>query len=94
WLGAGRGAGTPLREVWLIDGVPGDEAAGAPALLAPDETRGRPPRFVNTWIVAPGESRLLVCIYGGGVWLRAVLPSSVRRCTQTGDPQRMAMRCE
>ncbi|WP_270933805.1 hypothetical protein, partial [Falsiroseomonas oryzae] len=32
-LGAGRGAGTPLREVWLIDGVPGDEAAGAPALL-------------------------------------------------------------
>lgn len=93
-LGAGRGANSPLREVWLIDGVPGDETAGAPTILHPDEMRGRPPRAIIAWTIPPDEPRLLVCIYRDGVWLRTALPAGTRRCTQTADPQGMAMRCE
>jgi hypothetical protein len=93
-LGAGRGARSALRETWLIDGAPGEETAGAPTILAPDTTRGRPPRVVNAWTVAPGDQRLLVCIYDGGVWLRAALPAGTRRCEQVVEPPRMTMRCE
>jgi hypothetical protein len=93
-LGAGRGANSPLREVWVIDGLPGDEAAGAPTILPPDATSGRPPRAVNGWTLPIGEKRLLVCIYGDGVWLRMALPDGLRRCTQTTGGRGMTMRCE
>jgi hypothetical protein len=93
-LGAGRGGNTPLREVWVIDGVPGDETAGAPTILHPDETRGRPPRAVNAWRIPADEPRLLVCIYGEGTWLRQAIPAGTRRCTQSVEPPRMTMRCE
>jgi hypothetical protein len=93
-LGAGRGANTPLREVWLIDGLPGEETAGAPTILAPEERRGRPPRVLNGWSLPANEPRLLVCIYGEGVWLRLALPPGLRRCTQAAGPEPMSMRCE
>lgn len=93
-LGAGRGANSPLREVWLIDGTPGDETAGAPTILQPDEMRGRPPRAINAWTIPPGEPRLLVCIYGDGVWLRMALPAGTGRCVQSADPRGMGLRCE
>lgn len=93
-LGAGRGANSALREVWLIDGPPGDEAAGAPTILAPDERSGRPPRIVNSWRLPPGEIRLLVCIYADGVWLRMALPQGLTRCVQTVGAPPMTMRCD
>lgn len=93
-LGAGRGTNSPLQEVWLIDGLPGEEMAGAPAILAPDATQGRPPRAINSWQLPPGEPRLLVCIYGAGTWLRTALPNGLRRCVQEVGPPRMTMRCD
>jgi hypothetical protein len=93
-LGAGRGANSPLQEVWMVDGVPGDEAAGAPAILHPDEMRGRPPRAINTCHIPADEPRLLVCIYGQGTWLRAALPHGLKRCVQTAEPHRMGRRCD
>jgi hypothetical protein len=93
-LGAGRGGNSALAEVWVIDGPPGDETAGAPTILAPDDQRGRVPRIVSTWQIPAGEQRLLVCIYRDGVWLRAALPPGTRSCVQVAEPHRMAMRCE
>jgi|GEM_PF-7061528 len=93
-LGGGRGMRSPLGEAWLVYGQPGEETKPAPAISAPDRSTGRPPRFTNGWEIDTRDPMLLVCIYGGGVWLRAPLPTGTRRCTQTGDGQRMTMRCE
>lgn len=91
-LGAGRGANSPLEEVWVIDGLPGHEAAGAPTILAPDDQRGRAPRVMNTWRLN-FEERLLVCIYGGGAYLRATIPPAAKQCVQMIEPGGMRMRC-
>jgi hypothetical protein len=93
-LGAGRGFRSPLTEAWLLYGAPGEETKPAPAISAPDGSRGRPPRFTNTWDLSTREPMLLVCIYRDGVWLRAPVPEGTRRCTQAGEAQRMTMRCE
>ncbi len=93
-LGAGRGTRSPLTEAWLVYGGPGEETKPAPAISAPDSSRGRPPRFTNSWDLAARDPMLLVCIYRDGVWLRAPVPEGTKRCVQESDGRRMTMRCE